>query len=402
VPTDAFASLQNNKVLNYLKLRLGYGSSAGYPDPYQTRNILGTGTNAFVTPGGRILNTNTVSDQLGNRRLTAEKHTELEVGVEARFLDNRIGVDLSLYNKQSSDLIIALQLDPATGATNTTVNAADLENKGIELGLNFVPVRGDFTWDFTLNYTRNRNFVNAIAEGVDQVLIGDGFSNLGNFAIPGEQYGVIQGLPFQRNAAGELLVGGDGNYLPGQAIEPIGNPNPNFQANWINNFSYKGLSLGFQFSYVDGGDIYSITTGTMLARGLTEDSNVDRFLPIVQPGVLASDGSTPNNIQGYIGDFFFNSYFFADEGLIFDATAIRLREISLSYRLPKSLLAKTPFGSASLILSGENLWYNAPNFPEFTNFDPEVLSLGVGNGRGFDFLTGPTTKKYGVTLNLTF
>lgn len=401
VATDAIASLQNNKVLNYLKLRVGYGTSAGYPDPYQTRNVLNTATNVFVTPSGRILNINSVSDRLGNRNLTAERHTEAEVGVEARFVDNRIGIDLSLYNKQSKDLIIDLNLDPATGATNTTVNAAALENKGIELGLNFVPVRGAFTWDFTLNYTKNTNIVKSIYEGVDKIVIA-GYTNQGNFAIPGEQFGIIQGLPYLKNDAGELLVGSDGNYLPGTDLASIGNPNPDYTANWINNFSFKGISLGFQFAYTKGGDVLSYTNATMLARGLTEDTNVDRFLPIIQPGVLASDGSTPNNIQGYIGDFFFNSYFFADEGLIFDGTFLKLREVSLSYALPKRLLEKSPFGSASVVFAGQNMWYTAPNFPEFVNYDPEVQSLGVGNGRGFDYFTGPTAKKYGVTLNLTF
>lgn len=401
IPTEAIESLQNNTIINYLKLRVGYGTSAGYPSPYQTRQILSSSPRVFQTLGGTNLDVNSVSNVLGNPNLQAETISEIEFGVEAKFLDNRIGVDLSLYNKQSSDLIISLPLDPATGYTSTTVNAAEVENKGIELGLNFVPISGAFTWDFTLNYTRNRNIVNSVAEGIDQFAFA-GYSNLGNFAIPGEQYGVIMGLPFQKNDQGDLLVGADGNYIPGQDIEVIGNPNPNFQANWINSFTYKGLSLGWQFQYVDGGDIYSVTTATMLARGLTEDTNVDRFLPIIQPGVLASDGTTPNNIQAYIGDLFFNSYFFADEGTIFDATVLRLREVTLSYRLPQSLLESSPFGQASIVLAGENLWFNAPNFPEHVNFDPEVLSLGVGNGRGFDYITGPTAKKYGVTLNLTF
>ncbi|MDX1477970.1 MAG: SusC/RagA family TonB-linked outer membrane protein [Saprospiraceae bacterium] len=401
VPTDAIPSLQSSTVLNYLKLRAGYGTSAGYPGPYQTRNVLSTRANVFLTPGGTTVNTNSVSNRLGNPNLGAEKHSELEFGVEARFLQNRIGIDASYYNKQSTDLIIDLDLDPATGFTNTTVNAAEVENNGIELGINLVPVKGDFTWDMTLNYTKNNNDVISIAEGVDQVLIA-GFTNQGNFAVPGEPFGVIKGTPFQKNDAGELLVGADGNYVPGGDIETIANPNPNYTANWINSFSWKGLRLGFQWSYTDGGDILSYSTATMLARGLTEDTNVDRFLPIILPGVLATDESTPNNIQGYIGDYFFRAYFFADEGLIFDGTVIRLREVSLSYDLPQSILDNLPIGSASITLSGENLWYNAPNFPEHVNFDPEVLSLGVGNGRGFDYITGPTSKKYGVTLNLTF
>ncbi|MDX1407487.1 MAG: TonB-dependent receptor, partial [Saprospiraceae bacterium] len=401
VPTDAFPSLQSSTVLNYLKFRAGYGTSAGYPGPYQTRNVLSTSANVFLTPGGTTVNTNSVSNRLGNPNLGAEKHSELEFGIEARFLQNRIGIDASYYNKQSTDLIIDLDLDPATGYTNTTVNAAEVENNGIELGINLVPVKGEFTWDMTLNYTKNNNDVISIAEGVDQVVI-SGYTNLGNFAIPGEPYGVIQGIPFQKNADGELLVAANGEYIAGPEIVPIGNPNPNYTANWINSFSWKGLSLGFQWSYQDGGDIVSLPVATMLARGLTEDTNVDRFLPIIAPGVLASDESTPNNIQHYIGDLFFNAFFFADEGTTFDGTVIRLREVSLSYEIPQSVLERLPIGSASIILSGQNLWYNAPNFPEGINYDPEVLSLGVGNGRGFDYITGPTSKKYGVTLNLTF
>jgi len=401
VPTDAFAGLQGSTVLNYLKLRLGYGTSAGYPDPYQTRNTLSTGTRQWVSSTGSVINTNSISNRLGNRNLSPETHSELEIGVEAKFLQNRIGVDFSWYDKQSKDLIIDLDLDPATGYTNTTVNAAEISNTGIELGLNLVPIKGAFTWDMTLNFTRNRNIVEKIRDGVDQVVV-SGYSNLGNFAIPGEQYGIIQGTAFEKNDAGQLLVQGSGDYITAGELVPIGNPNPNYNANWINTLSWNGLSLGWQFSYQDGGDIYSVTTATMLARGLTEDTNVDRFLPLVLPGVLATDETTPNNIQGYIGDYFFEAYFGADEGTIFDATVIRLREVSLAWQIPAKWLENAPIGRASIVLAGENMWFNAPNFPDHVNYDPDVLSLGVGNGRGFDYITGPTAKKYGFTLNLTF
>jgi TonB-linked SusC/RagA family outer membrane protein len=408
VPTDAFPALQNSRTINYLKFRAGYGTSAGYPDPYQTRTFLQTATRVGMTPGGAILNTNSNlsgggTARLGNPNLQPELLTELEFGLEARFLNNRIGVDLSYYDKQSDDLIVDLRLDPATGFNQTTINAAEIYNRGIELGLTFTPFRGDFYWDINVNYTRNRNFVESVAEGVDQVPIA-GYTNLGNFAIPGEQYGTILGSAFQR-ANGELQVGtSNGEYLVNADLQPIGNPNPNYQANLINTFSYKNLSFSFQWSYIDGGDIYSITTATMLARGLTTDTDFNRFLPLILPGVKEdADGNiVPNDIQGYAGDYFFAAYFGADEGSIFDGTVIRLREVALSYDLPKKWLDNTPFGSISLRAVGENLFFNAPNFPEGVNFDPEVLSLGVGNGRGFDLLTGPTAKKYGVNLFVTF
>ncbi len=399
IPTEMIPGLQNSTILNYLKLRIGYGTSAGYPDPYQTRNVLETGTNVFVTREGTVLNSNSVSNRLGNPNLQAEILSELEFGVEARFLQNRIGLDLSIYNKKSSDLIIDLDLDPATGFTNTTVNAAAVTNKGIEAGLNVTPVQGDFNWNFTLNFTTNEGIVDEIYPGIDQVAIA-GFTNLGNFAEPGEPYGVIKGTAFARGPNGGILVNNVGSYVVDSDLQSIGNPQANYTLNWINDISYKGLSLGWQWDYTDGGDIYSTTTATVLARGNTTDSDVDRFLPLILPGELA-DG-TPNNIQTYIGDAFFDGYFGADEGSVFDGTTIRLRQVSLAYVIGERVLENTPFGRIGITLSGENLWYNAVNFPEGANFDPEVLSLGVGNGRGFDFLTGPTAKKYALTINATF
>ena len=399
VPTDAFSGLQNSSVLNYLKLRVGYGTSAGYPDPYSTRSVLDASTRQFITPGGTVLNTNSVANFLGNRNLTRELFEEIEGGVEARFLQNRVGIDLSLYQKTSRDLIINLPLDPATGYTSTTVNAAEVENRGVELGLNITPViAGDFRWDITLNYTRNVSNVNSIIDGVDQVNIA-GYSNLGNYAIPGEQYGMLWGERFLRDENGQIIVNGQGgyNFAPDGVI---GDPNPDFQANWINNISWKGLSFGFQWQYIQGGDIYSSTVGALLARGNTTDTDFDRNVPIVLPNGVKADG-TPNDIQVYIGDEAFNTFFTA-EGAVVDATVLRLRQISLAYALPKSILDKTPFGRMGITVSGENLWFNAPNVPAGINFDPEVASLGVGNGRGFDFRTAPTAAKYGVTINATF
>ncbi|MEM9720867.1 MAG: SusC/RagA family TonB-linked outer membrane protein [Bacteroidota bacterium] len=405
IPTEAIPGLQNNSIVNYLKLRVGFGTSAGYPDPYQTRNILATGVNQFVTQGGAVVNTNEVSDQLGNPDLQRELHREYEGGIEARFFNSRVGLDISVYDRNSSDLIINQQLDPATGFTNTTVNAAEVENRGIEASLDLTPVStGDFQWNITLNYTRNISEVIKIADGVDQIQIA-GFTTLGNYAFEGEPYGVMFGETFLKDEeSGRYIVDGAGNYQSSGNFGIIGDPNPDFQANWINNISWKGLSFGFQWQYISGGDVSSSTIQALMARGNTVDTDVDRNLPLVLPGLKQLPDGTlvENDIQTYIGDSFFRAYFFADEGGVFDGTVIRLREISLSYILPQALIDNTPFGRVGITFSGENLWYNAPNFPEGINFDPEVLSLGVGNGRGFDFRTAPTAKRYGVALNLTF
>lgn len=426
VPTDAINAISNSNILSYLKVRFGYGRSAGYPDPYRTRSVLDANTNQFVTAGGTVLNTNSVSDFLGNQNLTAEFFNEWEAGMEARLVNNIVGIDLSLYRKTSEDLIIDLPLDPSTGFTRTTTNAAKIENKGIELGVNITPpLPNGIKWDINLNYTKNISNVESILEGIERVQI-DGFTTLGNYAIPGQQFGVFFGESFLKvqdqfdedgnnltnygDQVGQFVVDNQGNYQSSGNFDVIGDPNPNFQANWSNSISWKGISFGFQWQYIDGGDIYSSTVQALLARGNTVDTDVDRNIPLIMPNAVKQQGTddngnplyVENDVQTYIGDSFFRAYFFADEGGVFDGTVIRLRQISVGYVLPKALLEKTPFGTVGITLSGENLWYDAPNFPEGINFDPEISSTGVGNGRGFDFRTAPTAKKYGLTLSCTF
>lgn len=388
--------------IEYLKVRLGYGTSAGYPGPYQTRNVLSTSPNRFIDGGGTIINSNSISTRFGNPNLTRELHEEFELGIEARLLNNKVNLDLSFYQKKSSDLIIDLDLDPSTGFTNSTINAAEIENKGLEAQVSVrVVEKADWNVMSTVNFTTNEGTVNAVAPGIDQVVI-SGFSFLGNFAIPGQPYGIIQGSKIQRDAnSGLPLISSSGTYQQATDIGIIGDPNPDYNLSWINEIGYKFLSLRVQIDYVHGGDIWGSTASTLTGRGIAGETGFDRFVPVVTTGVLA-DGS-PNNIQITPNRHYWeHTGVFYDENRIFDATTLRLREISLSIVAPSNWLTKTPFGAASLTFSGQNLWYKAFNFPESINFDPEVLSLGVGNGRGFDYVTGPTSKKYGATLSLTF
>ena len=410
--SDAISAISNSNMVNFLKLRIGYGTSAGYPDPYQTRNFLGVNAIDFSNANDEIIGTHTVSNFLANPDLKNELITELEFGLEGRFLNDILGVDLSLYNKQSNDLIVALPLDPSTGYTSTTVNAADIGNKGIELGLDVsVPLPGELKWNVRYNYTKNVSEVNSILAGIDRVQIdANAFAaarrnisptfawDVGSYVIPGEQYGVFYGEQLQKDDNGNLVVDNEGAYQAGAEFGVIGDPNPDFRMNFFNTLSWKGLTLGFQFQYIKGGDVYSSTASALLARGNTVDSDIIRNNPVILPGVKA-DGSV-NDIQVYIGDEAFNT-FFTGEGYVFDGTVIRLRQVSLNYVLPQNILSRTPFGNISITVSGENLWFNAPNTPKGINFDPEISSTGVGNSRGFDFRTAPTAKKYGVTLNLT-
>lgn len=401
IATEAFPGLQQSTMLNYLKLRLGYGTSAGYPNPYRTRNTLNTAANVFKTADDAIINTNSISNTFGNSNLKPELHTELEFGIEGRFINNRIGIDLSLYDKQSNDLIINLQLDPSTGFSNTTINSAKLQNQGIELGVDITPIQtGDFTLTINGNYTRNVSEVKGLSDGIDQ-LVFSGYSNLGNFAIVGRPYGVILGDKILRDDAGNPIIGSNGLYQNAPGIGELGDPNPVFTANGGLTLTYKGLSINALLAYVNGGVIYATTPSTLMGRGILQETDFDRFVPVIVPGVKA-DG-TPNDIQVNTTEHYWqNGGVFRDEMRTYDGTYVKLREVSISYTLPSSMLDNSPFGSVSFTLSGQNLWYDAFGFPDGANFDPEVLSLGVGNGRGFELMNVPTSKQIGGSLRITF
>ncbi len=416
LPFDALGV--SNQNLNFLKVRLGFGTSAGYPSPYSTRGSLNTGTKIFQTKGGSLLNSNAVSNFYANPGLTPEIHKEIELGVEGKFLKNRVGVDLSLFTKDSEDLIIDLDLDASTGYTSSTVNSASINNKGVEAIVSVVPVQSrDFTWEVAGQFSLLRSEVISIADGVEKIYVG-GYVGRGNIAIPGLPFGIMEGDIIRRDY-GSLdgtdheqvhwddresftpYVDAAGGYQSlGYGV--IGDPNPDYVYGVTNTLTYKWVTARVQFDAAVGGDVFSTTSSTLLGRGILEETGFDRFVPVVTKG-LNADGS-PNTRQITPNQHYWpNTGVFYDENSVYDASVMRLREISLSMVAPKSFLNGTPFGSASLTLSAQNLWHYAWNFPAGTNFDPEVISYGAGsNARGWDEMTGPTAKKWGATLSLTF
>jgi len=403
VPTSAFVSLQND-FLTFLKLRAGVGTSAGFPRPYNTRSILAQEARPWLNASGAAIQTHAVDNVLGNPNLRPELHTEYEFGAEGKFFRGRFGVDLTLYRRDTRDLITEAPLDPATGYTETTINIGKIRNQGVEASITATPIaRTNSAWNVTLVYSRNVPEVLDLGSTLQEVQI-SGFLGLGNFAVVGQPFNIIKGTAFRRNEQGQLLVGGDGYLQATPAPVILGDPNPAFNTSLINGFNFKGLSFEFMVSYRHGGAIYSSTAGALMGRGLPEDlskANYDRAQTFIFPGVKA-DG-TPNDIQVTASDVGFNNlYFFGDEGRIYDGSTIRLQEVSISYSLPKNLISKTPFKGIMLQLIGNNLWYRALNMPRSLNFDTDNLGLGVGNGLGFEFLTGPSTRRLGGTLKLTF
>lgn len=404
IPTSAIEALKNNRIINYLKLRVGYSTSANYPPPYGTRPYLNIATKVYVTSDGSNINTNSIPSQVPNPNLKPELLNETEAGVEGKFLNSRASIDFTVYRRVASNQILLKSIDPASGSTSELINAGDVTNKGIEiqLGLTVVQTK-DWKWDLTGLYTLNKSLVSNIPADLPFINI-SGYSNQGTIAENGYALGVIYGTYFERDPkTGKRLVGSDGNYINANTPGVIGDPNPLYKLTGISNLSYKAFSFRMQWDYTQGGEMLAGTPAALLGRGVTKDTEFDRAQPLILPGVL--ENGQPNNIQisstqAYYGNSVTNGA--ASESAIYDATCIRLREASLSYNLPAKALSKLPFGSISFTVTGSNLWYYAPNMPKYVHFDPDANGLGVGNGRGIEFLSGPSARRIGASIRVTF
>ena len=403
--------------INFLKARVAAAKVGNDADPYRTGIVYGIGV-PFTPSGGAPVNRASLGNRLGNPDLKPEFTSEYEAGVEAQFLNSRIGLDVTYFNRTSTDLILNADLARSTGYIDEVVNVGELNNQGWEIGLDLTPVKlnNGFTWNSYFAFTKFKSEV-IDAGPTEELLLGGPGSTLGTIFRNGAPYGQIFGSKNARDDEGNLLIDPQSGLpfaLPTSDI--VGDPNPDFTLGWTNTFTLKGITLRALIDWKQGGDFYSFTAASLLLRGQLKISE-DREAIRVVPGVLGNTQTfeplldeSGNKIQNTVGISAFDSHFSngwgaygQDEVNIYDGTVVRLREISLGYSLPKSILEKTPFGSASISISGRNLWFNAPNVLEGLNLDPEVLGEAPdSNVQGFEYGSAPTTKRYGVNLSLTF
>ena len=395
-----------NLPIDFLKVRASYGTSATYPGGYPIASTLSLNTKDFKVDGVEVI-TNTTGSQLGNTGLKPELLAELEFGLEANLFDNRLSAEISYFDRNTTDLIITQPLDPSTGYTSTRTNIGEISATGWEVDLNADWIRGDkFNWNTSINYTTNQAIVEDLGQNTDQIVYA-GFSTRGNAAIPGLPLTSMIGTSVARDDQGRPLVDASGSYRTNNDTNYktnkyalIGDSNPDFIANIGNTLTYGNLSLNVLFNASIGGDMYSSFIMTLLGRGITTDT-LDRELPYILPGVLA-DGSPNNKMIDNATTYFGNLILGGDELRTWDASVLRLSEVSLTYDIPSSWLDKTPFGAASISAQGFNLWYDAYNTPDGINYDPNIAGLGVGNGSGFEYFNGVSARRYGVSLKLTF
>ena len=381
-----------SSAINFGKLRISYATVGNdnvgpysLTTPYYAANVGGIGF-PFQGQNGFLL-----SSTLGNTNLKNELSKEFEIGLEAKLLKNRIGLELSYFDKKIEDGIIpGVSIAPSTGYTGTTVNIAKLETKGLELLINGSIIKSKkFSWDATFTFTRLRNKVLSIYE--DQQQLGNGFTQI----IVGQPYGVLWGSSFKRTAKGELAIDASGLPIIGD-LGILGNISPDWQAGITNNLHYQRINFSFFFDMRKGGDIQNNVDSYGFFYGMPKATE-DRAPRVVQGFNEGTGGANAVQVQG---QDYWRRLSGIGEATTQDATFIKLRNVSLSYDLNPTLLSKTPFKSASIGVSGRNLWIHKPHF---TGSDPEASSFGSSNGsQGIYSFSTPTSRSVNFNLKFTF
>ena len=426
-----------SKAVNYLKIRGGWSQVGADANPYQLATVF-TSETAFN--GNPLQSSSTIGM---NPNLKPEKTSSIEAGFEAAFWDNRLCLDFTYYKTDSRNQILKLATTAASGYTSQVRNAGHIRNRGYEIQLGAVPIQTSkgFRWNLDLNYGANSSKVVKLDdEGLitSYRLYSSGIQIL---ASVGEAYGTLFGTSYVRDANGNVVV--DANGLPkiSTTNKTLGKFTPDWTGGISNTFSYRSLSISFLIDASVGGSIFSNTNKTgkytgVLANTLSgrdaEHGGLWYYTDAMGNNVrlsespsysVSSDGlyyaqvngqstrvyqdgimvegvteSGSKNEEVVSAEKYYHRIYSIAEANVYDASYVKLREVALSYRLPRLWTQKLHLQEASVTLTGRNLWTIYKSVP---NIDPES-ALTTGNAQGVEAYSLPTTRSFGVNLSVKF
>jgi outer membrane receptor protein involved in Fe transport len=425
--------LSSNPVFPYGKLRLSYAQVGkdALAQSLETYYVSTTISDGFTTgltypfEGVSGFSLGTTTNVIGNPDLRPEKTNSYEAGLDLAFFNNRLGISATYYYSKTVDQIFTVSIPYTTGFAAVILNAGEIQNEGVELTLNTIPVKSKsgFTWGLDVNWTKNENEVVSLAPGIDNLFI-SGFSNGGIYAVQGLPYGIIYGSSYVRSEDGQLIINDDpydpgyGKPIGGIVNEAIGDINPDWFGSLINTFTYQGWSLGVQLDVRQGGDIWNGTKGALIYFGTAEttedrgtlanfsgvaghldaDGNIVHFAP---DGTSEQTGpgsavSMESELDQYYYQFIGSSFIGPAESTVEDGSFVRIREMSLGYTLPQRWVDRVGISKFGVTLFANNpfLW------SDYDGVDPETSLVGPSNGQGLDYFNNPGIKSYGIRLNI--
>jgi len=398
--------------LSYAKLRANYAEVGGDAPLYSVKN-----TFQYVSPfNGQPTSAAPVTNN--NANLLPEKNQSYEFGLEASFLHNRVGFDVTYYTAKQLDQIMPVSVSSSTGYSTFYVNGGAVQNKGVELSINVTPVKTkDFSWDVTLNWSKNVNKVLSLYNGQPSYTIANYGFNTQLVAEVGKAYGVIRGSDYTYSSTGKRIVDANGYYvLNSNSLSDIGNINPDWLGGINNSFRYKNLTLSFLIDVKQGGDVYSLDmdfgdysglypeTAGYNSNGKAVRSPLSQGGGVLLPGVTAGGKANSTLVDASDinqGAFPFSSYnSFADKSYVYDASYVKLREVAITYSIPQYVFGKAAFiRGIDLSLSGRNLWIIHKNLPYS---DPEQGYASGNSSIGFQVGTYPSVRTIGLNAKLKF
>ncbi|MDH7463863.1 SusC/RagA family TonB-linked outer membrane protein [Chitinophagaceae bacterium 26-R-25] len=389
----------DKNILSYGKIRAAYAKTARDAQPYQIYNVYYSATaqdgmtSGIIFPFGSIPSA-AYNPTLKNLNLKPEITKEFELGAELKFLNNRLGLDITYFQNKNTDMIIPLDVSKTTGIQNMVVNGGATRNKGLELTLNAGIIRAqNFNWDMNITFTRIRSKVLSIYGDLDKIYLGGFDGNPAVFAVLGQQYGSIIGTGYQRDSLGRIMVGADGrpDLVDGMNL---GKTAPDWTAGITNTFTYKNFSLNVLVDMRHGGYVLNGTKQLLDYYGTGKQSGVGRYESFVFDGVSDVPGKK-NDVSVSRDRNWWSYQYNIDEAYVYKNNWVKLREVALSYALPvkNSIVKKVNVG-----LYGRNLflWTKVPDV------DPESSSFGIGNAQGITRIAYPTTRSMGLNVKVTF
>jgi TonB-linked SusC/RagA family outer membrane protein len=378
-------------LINFGKVRVSYAQVGNDVPSFETNILATSSTNgSLVAPNRTVLTT-----------LEPEQQKSWEIGTDWKFFNNKLGFDFSWYKTNTTNQYFLISAPPSSGYEYYSVNAGNIENKGVEFSLYATVMQsGNFSWNTALNFARNKNTVISLHEdlGGEYPLTPTSVNNYTFYIAEGEPFGQIRGKVIKRDEQGRIVVDANGNPIANSnVLEPVGNPNPDFTMGWNNTFSYKNLTLYFLIDGRFGGEVMSITEAMLDEHGVSKRSADARNNGGVDIDAVYEDG-TP-----VTGKLDAEAYYTAVGGrdgftgeYVYDATNIRLRELSLGYKF--KLSNTNVFKSLNLSFIARNLFFIYKEAP----YDPDI-SLSTGNGlQGVDVFAIPTTRSFGFNLKVSF
>ena len=412
-------ALKDIPVLSFGKLRLGIARSGNDTDPYVNDYYY-----TYISNFGDLA-MYSIPATLNNKELLPETTESFEVGTELMFFKNRIGFDFTYYNESTYDQIIPVAISGATGYGSKYINSGEITNKGVEIGLNLIPVKTkDFSWNISANFTKNTNEVVKLAEDLSVYQLINGPFAISVNAEVGKPYGSLIGSSFVRDGSGNIIVDTDGLTLVGD-VQSIGTILPDYQIGIWNRFNYKGIQLSALIDIRKGGQLFSTTNMWGNYSGILEESaainangkNVRDPLEegggalfegvygeVLDDGsiqYLDADGnvsSTPVTNSTYLDAETWGGWHYSGpaEQNIFDADYIKFRELRLSYTLPSRFTG--PIQNLTVSAFGRNL---AIWGADIKHIDPENTT-GSGNIQGIEGGALPSLRYFGFGLNFNF